>query len=75
MQAWKCDRCGKLYAQIAERGKNEQMRLRDISVTRIAWANTDVHEMYNADLCEDCAKDFVLWFKEPMLAAIVNEGE
>lgn len=73
MQAWKCDRCGKLYAQIAERGKVNSMRLRDISVVRIGWVNPDVHEMYYADLCEECAKDFVLWFKEPALAAITNE--
>lgn len=75
MQAWKCDRCGKLYAQIAGRGKSEQMRLHDVSIVQIGWLNPDTHEMCKADLCEDCAKDFVLWFKEPMLAAIVNDGE
>ncbi len=73
MQAWKCDRCGKLYAQIAERGKSSQTRLHDVPIVRIDWVNPDVHEMRYADLCEDCARDFVLWYNEPALAGITND--
>ena len=74
MQAWKCDRCGKLYSTFAERGKEDVFKLKGVSVIRIGCDNPDVYESQRIDVCEDCAKSFILWFKEPALAAITNEG-
>lgn len=77
MQAWKCDRCEKLYvnADTKERVLNRP-RLEGIDVQGIAFgtvsysmSDTFVHK----DLCEDCARDFVLWYKEPALAGITND--
>ena len=64
MHAWKCDRCGKLYATFAERGKDDSYRLKNVTVVTLGWTNPDVRQMDSADLCEDCAKSFIHWFKE-----------
>ena len=73
MQAWKCDRCGKLYATIRAR---ENCRLKDITVIEIGWSDPDIFKGQHADLCEDCARDFVGWFCEPTLSAIITrEGD
>ena len=72
MQAWKCDRCGKLYATIRAR---ENCRLKDVTVIDIGWSDPDVFKGQRADLCEECAKEFIEWFREPTLAAITREGD
>ena len=67
--AYKCDRCGELYLAL------DPPKLNDIAVEKIAYGNRS----YGAnaysdtlDLCERCAKEFVMWWKEPALAAICN---
>lgn len=68
MRAWKCDRCGKLFAALPNNKK-----LNDITVSYLSYGNKDFSRL--AELCESCIDEFILWFKEPALAAITNEGE
>lgn len=69
MRAWKCDRCGKLFAQ-----RSNNKRLNDITVNGLRYGTSDFNGK-SADLCDECIDAFILWFKEPALAAITNEGE
>lgn len=68
MRAWKCDRCGKLFAQLPS-----HIKFNDVVINQIRYGTNNFNR--SADLCPECIADFVLWFKEPALAAITNEGE
>lgn len=74
MRAWKCDRCGKLY--LADGSDPTYPNLEDIEIHNIAFG-TESYSLSDAyrrkDICKDCAKDFVLWYKTPALASITNE--
>lgn len=72
MTAFKCDRCGKLFA-VRPSGKEHSFdRPEDSTVQRIGWG-TEVYLTPPKDLCDECSASFVLWWKEPALAAITNE--
>ncbi len=68
MRAWKCDRCGKLFVEIPL-----HIKFNNIIINQISYGTSDIKKL--VDLCPECIADFVLWFKEPDLAAITNEGE
>lgn len=68
MRAWKCDRCGKLFAVLPI-----SQKLNDITVNQLRYGTNNINR--SAELCESCINEFILWFKEPALAAITNEGE
>ena len=69
MQAYKCDRCGKLYAAQPE------CELDGIGVAIIGFSDGSIYgKSKRIDVCEDCAKSFILWFKEPHLSEI-TKGE
>lgn len=63
MKALKCDRCGKFYVP---RKKKDSAMLEDINIEHIGI--TDGYDIgYDGktfDICPNCAKSFVLWFKE-----------
>lgn len=62
MKALKCDRCGKFYIHDA---KSTGM-LDGISIARVSIAEYGefTADYKNYDICQNCAKSFVLWFKE-----------
>jgi hypothetical protein len=68
MRAWKCDRCGKLYVAPSTDKKLDSVNINQISYGTDTLKRTKV-------LCDDCIDAFILWFKEPALTAITNEGE
>lgn len=68
MRAWKCDRCGKLFA-----APSNDKKIGSVNVNQISYG-TDSYKR-TEDLCDECIDSFILWFKEPALAAITNEGE
>ena len=74
MRAWKCDRCGKLYLAVG--GDPNYPNLEGVEIHNIAFGTESytLSDSYRRkDICEDCAKDFVLWYKTPALAGIANE--
>lgn len=62
MKALKCDRCGKFYIHNAE----STGLLDGINIARVGIVeDTDfMADHKNYDICSQCAKSFVLWFKE-----------
>ena len=64
MQAYKCDRCGKLFA-IYPKDKS-------FHITYKSKKNS-LADSILVDLCQECVDSFELWWKEPALAAITNE--
>jgi len=68
--AYKCDRCGELYLSV-----NVPM-LEDIPVEKIAYGSSDTYSRIGKtkafDICQKCAQDFIIWFKEPALADICS---
>jgi len=57
--AYQCDRCGKLYLS------GNPPRLDDIAIEKIAYGQRDSYagRSTSLDLCEECAKEFVTWWK------------
>ena len=67
-QAYKCDRCGKLFAE-----KSPIQKINDFTFDRI-WLLRG-SDYLKPDLCTFCMNDFVQWWKEPYLADITNEAQ
>jgi len=72
MTAFKCDRCGKLFATRPLNNSNSFQNWKHGCVQVIRWG-TEAFQINPKDLCEDCAASFILWFQEPALAAITND--
>lgn len=78
MKAFKCDRCGRLYLPHVIDDATEVLDGVPVCVICVADVRDySINYKHHYDLCQECAKDFVLWFKTPALADIVNgtEGE
>lgn len=53
MRAWKCDRCGKLFAVLPI-----SQKLNDITVNQLRYGTNNVNR--SAELCESCINEFIL---------------
>ena len=63
MKALKCDRCGKFYIHNEKStGILDEIRIAGVSITENPERFTADYKNY--DICSQCAKSFVLWFKE-----------
>lgn len=61
MQAYKCDRCGGLYAKKAVETLNKISEIYGRRVRGIAF--DCVSQYYGMDLCPDCLAEFKSWYE------------
>lgn len=63
MKAFKCDRCGKLFAVYPKD--------KPFHITYKSAKNSSSNSVL-VDLCQDCVDSFELWWKEPYLSEITD---
>ncbi len=61
MQAYKCDRCGGLYAKKAVEALNKISEIYGRHVYGIAFEC--ISRTYSLDLCSDCLAEFKAWYE------------
>ena len=62
--AYKCDRCGKFYS---ENPIDPKECILDSHRIRILRYGTRIFDDGPHDLCDDCVKNFISWWKDPWL--------
>jgi len=64
MKVCKCDRCGKIFEPLFNKDENDFfVPVIQLGTETFSYKDVVGEVEYSYDICEDCSKEFLKWFK------------